>query len=320
VTPGAEAFERGTFRKYFGLLPPTEVLARGARHFATLNASPDDDGVNRRIALVSTVSGSGVVLPTLALEAVRVAEGGAPVEVLGAAGDLSPQGIRVGGRVAPVDLSGSVLLDWYGRFHPDEMPIVSLADILDGAPVADAVRDRVVLVAATAIGTHDQRVTPLERAVPGVYVHATLAQNLLDGRHLVRPPYAVALELALFLAIGLVAGLVMARASVPVQVALAAALALGWLAVDQFVFFRRGIVVSTVLPVVQVALSLLGVAVQGYLVEQRERRKTRQAFGRYLAPRVMEQVLSNPEEHLRLGGRRHDATVLFSDIRCSTST
>ena len=59
----------------------------------------------------------------------------------------------------------------------------SIADILDGRVDRSEIEGRIVFVAATALGTFDQRVSPLDRNIPGVYTHATLAQNILDGNY-----------------------------------------------------------------------------------------------------------------------------------------
>lgn len=48
--------------------------------------------------------------------------------------------------------------------------------------------------------------------------------------------------------------------------------------------------------------------------ESAERQRLRELFGRYLAPPVLEHVLSAPGE-VTLGGSRQDVTVLFADVR-----
>jgi adenylate cyclase len=314
----AKAFEEGLYRRFFGVMSPFDRMAHSTPHFGTINALPDDDGVYRRVSLVAALKGDGVLLPTLALKAVEVAVE-QPIQVIGHPDDPAPQAITVGEYRIETELQASTTLDWYGKFSPEFMPIFSISDLNAGRVRKEDVAGRIFFVAATAAGTHDQRVTPLERAVPGVYIHATLAQNILDGRHLTRPRHVLVIELFLFLLIGVIAGLVMARLNVIGQLLTALLMAIGWVLLDQFVLFQSGLVVYTVLPIFQIFLTLLAVALWRFLVEQKERQKTRQAFGRYLAPAVMEQVLARPEEYLKLGGRRYEATVLFSDIRGFTT-
>jgi adenylate cyclase len=50
-----------------------------------------------------------------------------------------------------------------------------------------------------------------------------------------------------------------------------------------------------------------------YFTEAREKRWLRQAFGRYVAPSVVEVITTRPER-LELGGEEYETTVLFADI------
>jgi adenylate cyclase len=55
-----------------------------------------------------------------------------------------------------------------------------------------------------------------------------------------------------------------------------------------------------------------------YLSEAFQRRRTRDAFARFVPDAVVDQLLDSTEE-LRLGGRQFEATALFSDIRGFTT-
>src|SRR6185295_7035371 len=55
-----------------------------------------------------------------------------------------------------------------------------------------------------------------------------------------------------------------------------------------------------------------------YVLEQRARKKIRSAFGQYVAPIVVEEMLKDPDR-LKLGGEEKVLTVLFSDLQGFTS-
>ena len=55
-----------------------------------------------------------------------------------------------------------------------------------------------------------------------------------------------------------------------------------------------------------------------FLRTETERRHVRHAFGRYLAPAVVEHLAEHPER-LSLGGELRDLTIMFSDIRSFTT-
>ncbi len=314
VYNGRDSVRGGLYRTFFSVQAPTSALAAATSHFGTINAFPDADGVFRRVPLVSTIKGTGLLFPTLALKAVEVAEGAGNIEIVAQRGALLPERVRVGSYSLEPGLEAASLVDWQGS-----VPTRSIKDILEGQIPKEAIQDRIVFVAATAIGTHDLRTTAVGGSAPGVFIHATLAQNILDRRHLTRPPYVMAIELVVFLVVGLVAGLWMVRFHVLGQLVTAFLMVLGWLAFDRYVLFASGLVAGAVAPVAQVFVTLLAVVIWRFLVEEKKRRKTKRAFGQYLSPRVLELVLTNPDEYLKLGGRRYEATVLFSDIRGFTT-
>ncbi|HET6469446.1 MAG TPA: CHASE2 domain-containing protein, partial [Geminicoccaceae bacterium] len=175
-----------------GSLPPLEQAARG---LGTNTLLPDADGRVRRTPLVLLADGR--LWPALAVEVLRIASGGRGV-VLGrnAAGMES---VLVAGRRLQTDESGRVWI----RFAEDAArPVVSARSVLADEVDPSLFAGRIVLIGATALGLGDVKATPLA-ALPGIHVHAQLIEALRDGRVLVRPGWALGLELVLILAAGL---------------------------------------------------------------------------------------------------------------------
>ena len=77
-------------------------------------------------------------------------------------------------------------------------------------------------------------------------------------------------------------------------------------------------VLPIVSPVVVMTGSYLGTLLLKYILEHKEKNYIRSAFGHYIAPAVLEDILKSPEK-LRLGGERRNMTVLFSDVEGFTS-
>jgi adenylate cyclase len=132
----------------------------------------------------------------------------------------------------------------------------------------------------------------IHRATPGSQIVATAGAALVVGVCTALLPFTAA-------AVG----------------ALAAILAWGWVALA---FFRGGTWINMVQPVAAIAVALFGGTAYRYFVEDREKRKVRHLFGRYVAKDVCEQLIENPAL-AELGGKRREMTVLFSDIRGFTT-
>ena len=305
--------------RFFGVQAPTSALLSAETHLASINAFPDADGVIRRFYLLGRPGDTPFVLPTLALKAVEVSKPDALIEIVAGSNEDAPFALDIGDLRVDIGDRVSALVNWYGPPAETGLPVWSISDLLNDKVPSEEIKGRIIFVAATALGTFDQRVTPLDRNIPGVYTHATLAQNILEGKFLRRPGTMLFVEIFVLLVLGFLLGLALTRFGVGGKVAIALGTTVGWWLLNRYVCFEKGLVVSTVVPLTQVFVTLLVMTLWRFLIEEREKRKTKQAFQRYLAPAVMEQVLTNPEEFLRLGGRKYEATVLFSDIRGFTT-
>jgi len=188
-TPASALYE-GT-----GVVCNVPVLANVARGAGTINASPDADGVLRRVPLLMRLEGQ--TFPSLSLAAV-LAIAPSPV-ILERRGDASLR-LRVGAQTVWLDERGAALLRQRGAGHAFQY--LSAADVVTGRlPPGVSLADRVVVVGATALGIRDVVATARDSRFPGVELHATMIDTLLGGAGGSRPEFADAYELGLALAL-----------------------------------------------------------------------------------------------------------------------
>ena len=80
--------------------------------------------------------------------------------------------------------------------------------------------------------------------------------------------------------------------------------------------FRHGWWLNFTVPAMTLTGNVLLVSLYRALVEEKEKRKVRTAFGQYLSPEVIRRLLVNPR---LVDPKKTDITVMFSDIRGFTS-
>ena len=304
-------------KQYAGLRPPLAPILKGAKWIGYFNNLPDFDGVIRHTALTMRVGER--YYPSLDASLAAVAFGLGPQDIIPIAqtpeeGSLL-ESIDFGGRVrAPVDGRGLMAINYLGKDRTFEN--YSVADIMDGRKDAE-LRGKIVLVGATAQGTFDQRITPLNKITSGVETHANVVENIVSGRFLRRGLAVDLAEVALALLGALGFAFLFARVKVRhVLAVLAVCVVSVWTASS--LAFWAGYEVFAALPLAELGSMFVLVTVYRYATEEKDKRQLRKAFQLYLNPEVMEEMLEQPQ-NLQLGGREADLTVLFSDIRGFTA-
>jgi adenylate cyclase len=95
------------------------------------------------------------------------------------------EGIQLGERFIPTDENGELLVIYL--CPPKTFRHISISDILRGRIAKGTFKDKIVLVGATAMGTHDLRSTPVSPLYPGIEIHATVIDNILTQDFITRP-------------------------------------------------------------------------------------------------------------------------------------
>ena len=286
-------------------LPQFSDNAKGTGH---ANVYPDADGVVRRVpAGISSPSGTipalGVVIANL----------------VGPQDDLymTDDSLLCGATLVPLDAMGSMIVN-YATAVGDRAPVtVPFVDVLRGEADLSLLKDKAVLVGATAVGLQDAYWTPCGRLMSGVLIHAAVAETMVAEEPLRR---ASAWPLGLLcLGLSLLGWILVTR--------LGTARSLLGLAGTLVIFvatvllaFDHGLLLDMFYPPATLLAAFATVSVHSSASERARRRQLASAFGRFVSAPVAAQIMAALEEGtLSLGGTQRQATVLFADIRGFTS-
>ncbi len=229
----------------------------------------------------------------------------------------------------PIDKNGNMTINFMGprssatRGEYQTFPVRSYAGYAanppgpnpDTWPRTRAVPNSIVMVGAFAPGMAADELTTPFGLMYGIEVHANALNTILMGNFL---RYAPAWMNNLFL---LLAALIIALATSRLPTGWALAMLIvgiaGYFILNNlYLFDSRGLVVDYVMPVSSASLSFLSVVVYRVATEERDKRRLREMFGKYVSPHVVSEILNNPPE---LGGVDKELTVMFSDIRGFTT-
>lgn len=195
---------------------------------------------------------------------------------------------------------------------------VSLCDVLDGTVDTRVFKDCIVLVGAYAPGMQDSYNVAVEKGkqMYGVEIHANIIEALLEGNfsqpaNLILTGLLMAVAAVLFYLLIRKKNVVFALCSLIIFTV--AEIGLG-------IFLRgKGVTICLLyLPIVLILTFVYKIFSQ-YLIEKMRRKKTLNAFKKYVAPQIVEELSHKNNLEIKLGGENREIAVLFVDIRGFTT-
>lgn len=283
------------------------IIAKSTRYSGYFNMFPDPDGGVRWVPLVVRCQKN--LYAPIAVQAIRAYTRRAPSVFIA---DYGVQKIQIGKLSAPTNELGRFMVNYRGGSKT--FPHISITDILHHRVPPKTLKDKIVLVGATAIGIYDMRVTPFSNVFPGLEIHANIIDNMLHQDFLQRPNWAAIFDLAAIGLIGLSLGLLLPRLSAVPGTAVVVGLLVSYLLMCQYLFSHIGAWLNIVYPVSVLVLTYVGLTLYRYLTEERDKRFLQSTFQSYLAPELIEDMFKSktmPE----LGGEARTITAYFTDIQ-----
>ncbi len=279
-----------------------------------VNVTPDIDGIMRRTILWMELEG----LPLASFDDLiwALSQGMTTDELyehLDSVFAPARSALPLGQFNYPLDPGGGTLINYSGG--PNNFPVLPYHLVLEEAYPPSTFDGKIVLVGYYAPGLGDYYFTPFAKDNPmyGVEVHANILHTLLEAGPITPLPLWQNLLLIFLLAL---LSMFIYQATKPAWgFAGLVAIAAVFVAFTAHLFNGKSIYVEMVYPLLALSGSYIAALVYNFVVEQRSRQRVTRIFGRYVAPQVVDQILTVGEENLQLGGTRRHITILFIDIR-----
>ena len=238
---------------------------------------------------------------------------------------------RIGQNFIPKSGAKSTFINYYGpaRYFPyfdyadivdDSTYVTSFEEALetdlnlyyDKAPL---LKNKIVLVGLTAVEAHDTHHTPFfsqdQQLTPGVEIHANFIEMVLQQDYIKQ--FSFFKYLLIFFLAAIINFALNSNIKPSLSIFLSISLIVGYLIVAFLIFKNNGILISTLeIPALILVMYITGLVFQ-YIKTVRERKFIKNAFGHYIAPDLVDELIKDPKK-LEYGGAQKEITVLFSDI------
>jgi len=276
------------------ILWPIESIRSAAIGLGITNTPPDQDGVFRKLPL-NVYTQEDEKYSAFAVKIADFYTGGLPP--------------------IPTDQQERMIVNYFGR--PGTISAIPAIEVMNQELEPGLLKDKIVLIGATAPDLHDEQITPVSAGQPmsGVEIHANAIKTILDNRFL--SPLNIYWQIIILIGLALVIGFVLTYFRLIIASLISLAVLIVYL-ITALVIFDRGIILDIFYPLVVFVLTYTLVVAWRYLTERKEKQQIKNAFSRYVSPDVINEILADPDK-LGLGGQEREITLLFSDIRGFTS-
>jgi len=288
-----------------------EIISTATDYCGFFNMLPDKDGVVRWMpgvfkCMETLYAPLSLIIVSAYLES--------PISMN--IGEYGVERVQIGKLAVPTDELGRILINYRGAGKT--FPHIPVTDILSNNIADTVVKDKIVIVGATAVGIYDLRVTPFETVFPGVEIHANVIDSILSKDFMYQPAWAAIFDIMAIVVAGLILGLVLPKAGGISGAAAGFSLFIGHIFLCQYLFSHKGLILNLVYPLSVIILVYISITAYKYFTESKQKRFIKNAFSTYLAPAVVKQLIESPEK-LVLGGEQRVITAFFSDIQGFTS-
>lgn len=294
---------------------PVEVLVSSEPGLGHIEAEADTDGVFRHYPLVANIGTT--YFPSFSLLAYEKYSG-QKTKLIAPSSDIA--WIKTNKGNVHVNQKGEAKVRWLGGL--DHFPQVAVHAILaakdDDPEMHKIFNNKLVFVGSTAFGANDLRNTPVDPILPGIVFHMNMVHMLLEGKFLVSEEESAKISWIMLIGGTITMIVVMLLGNAILDLFVAITIVTGLFFLDTYYFIPQGYNSRLFFCLFAVLTCYSWSTFLHFYQSNKEKKKIKGTFSRYLAPSIVNDLLKNPEK-VRLGGEKKNITVFFSDVRDFTS-
>lgn len=300
------------------LITPNDILSNipiiqtNAYSSGFINNVPDAAGIIRSVPLVMRYQET--IFPSLGLELFRIASDAQQVTL-----EYSPTGIasiHLGELSIPTDRNGRLYLNHRGpgkTFH-----YISASDIVSGHFDPNQIEGKFILVGTSAYGLMDLRSNPFDNIIPGIEIHATVIDNMLNGDMLIRPDWIELIEITMIISLTWIVFYLLARLKPLTFIFIFSSGFFLLLYLNYYLLFVHHLILNLFFMILALTLSMFSILGMNFFFEHRQKEQVKKKFAQKVSAQVMDDLLTNEQSEI-LSTREVEVTIFFSDIRSFTT-
>lgn len=252
---------------YLNCRPILKDLIEGNVHIGITNVIRNNDGIIRKVAPLMEYKGK--FYPYLAFVAGSnyIASEDKKDFVLDKHSNLIIEDTKI-----PLTEDGEAILNWYGISGTHTVyPLYKVINEIEGKSFSKIdFKDKIVIIGTTAMSLHDTKSVPVQDNVyPGVEVHATFFNNMLDNNFIKQTSFATNV-LLIVIVISVVGAIVMLSTSTIFAMLSTILFAIAYLFVSYYVMEIHNLWIPVVMPIIAIIMAFALSFLTKYLIKSKD--------------------------------------------------
>jgi len=238
------------------MVTPIDLFAKDALGLGHINIIADRDGIVRSEPLFINFKDS--LFPSFALQLT--------LKYL----DLDLKDLQLGkqlkfnSKTIPIYGNNKMLIDFKSG-----IPYYSFFDVINNKIPPEAFKDKIVIIATSAAGLGAMHITPVTFNVPPAKITANVIDNIISNDHILRPNWALILELLMIFFFGLYIAIVVPQLKVSIGAIISSVLLVFWLITDVYLFIVYGYWIKSIYPALLLIAGHIAIISKRYLFTER---------------------------------------------------